>query len=159
MNLESHEVSDDRQYADYCLDNNGKSIHEQVEDVFRPSNCPFAYCPHTFMYCQSGQCPSSNATPEANSAQSCEMIKRKSCQEFRDTGLLLIINQFLHIFGWSIVVDVDGDELMYPARVKFRGFDNKTTAEAYVKVSKYMKSKANELFEEIMEKLTESAKK
>ena len=30
------------------------------------------------------------------------MTKEKSWQEFRDTGLVVIINQILHIFGWAI---------------------------------------------------------
>ena len=48
-----------------CDNANGEAKSGEIEDAFRTVNCPFAYCPHTFMYCQSGQCPSSNATPEA----------------------------------------------------------------------------------------------
>jgi len=30
-----------------------------IESIFRPDDCPFALCPHTFMYCSGGgQCPS-----------------------------------------------------------------------------------------------------
>lgn len=75
------------------------------------------------------------------------MVTRKTWQEFRDTGLLLLVNQFLHIFGWAIVVEVDGDKIVasYPARVRFRGFDNQSCSNAYKKVSKYMSENAAEL--------------
>lgn len=78
-----------------------------------------------------------------------EMVIRKSCKEFQRTGLLLFVNQFLHIFGWAIVVETNQDGLfMYPARVKYRGFDNKSVSEAYVKLSEYNKDNSTDLFEE-----------
>lgn len=81
-----------------------------------------------------------------------KMIERKRCEEFQETGLLLLVNQFLHIFGWAIVVQTDGDgSFMYPARVKFRGFDDKSTQEAYIRVSGYMKKESTKLLEESKE--------
>nr|DAJ71352.1 MAG TPA: hypothetical protein [Caudoviricetes sp.] len=48
----------------------------------------------------------------------------KSWDEFRNTGLVQITNQFLHIFGWALTYAKDGDELrVFPARVRYRGFD------------------------------------
>lgn len=88
------------------------------------------------------------------------MIDKKTWQEFRDTGLLLIINQFLHIFGWAIVVDykeydknIDSGIVkeVYPARVKFRGFDEKSTEESYIKISKYMNENSEKLLRESQE--------
>ena len=78
------------------------------------------------------------------------MITKKEWSEFRDTGLVLIINQILHIFGWALVFDIENDEIknVYPARVKFRGFDNQSTEEAYRKLSKYMLKNARELNDE-----------
>lgn len=78
------------------------------------------------------------------------MITKKEWSEFRGTGLLLYVNQILHVFGWAIVFDMDGDEIksVYPARVKFRGFDSKSVSNAYQKISKYMKDNASELLEE-----------
>jgi len=77
------------------------------------------------------------------------MITKKDWSEFRSTGLVTIINQILHIFGWSIVfeINIETDEIIsvFPARVKFRGFDNQDTTEAYRKISKYMLENANEL--------------
>jgi len=76
------------------------------------------------------------------------MIDKKTWQQFRDSGLLWWINMILHTFGWAIVVDVDGDGTIsnaYPARVKFRGFDEKSNDEGYQIVSKYLKENAEQL--------------
>jgi hypothetical protein len=78
-----------------------------------------------------------------------KMVTKKDWSEFRSTGLVTIINQILHIFGWAIVfeINIDTDEIVnvFPARVKFRGFDNQGTTEAYQKISKYMLDNASEL--------------
>lgn len=79
------------------------------------------------------------------------MVEKKGWQEFRNTGLLLIINQVLHIFGWAIVVELDDKREIitaYPARVKFRGFKDSDTEEAYKKVTNYMAENIEELQEE-----------
>lgn len=80
------------------------------------------------------------------------MVIKMDWNDLRDAGLLLIINQILHIFGWAIVIAIDEDTGKavdaYPARVKFRGFDEKSTEEAYIKVSEYMNKNASELLEE-----------
>ena len=78
------------------------------------------------------------------------MTKKRTWEEFRETGLLLIINQTLHIFGWAIVIEIkdDGNTEVYPARTKFRGFDTKRVSESYIKVSKYMKKNATKLLKE-----------
>lgn len=79
------------------------------------------------------------------------MVEKREWSEFRNTGLLLIINQLLHVFGWAIVYEFDNDKIVnvYPARVKFRGFDDKSTSEAYEKVTNYLKNNINELTEEV----------
>ena len=80
-----------------------------------------------------------------------KMIKRKTWQEFRETGLVVIINQILHIFGWAIVFDIDENgkvKSVYPARVKFRGFSDYSVSNAYKKLSKYMLNNAKELNDE-----------
>lgn len=81
-----------------------------------------------------------------------DMVDKKGWNEFRNTGLALIINQTLHIFGWALVFEVDEEsgevKNVYPARVKFRGFDNSDTDEAYKSVSKYMAENSDELLEE-----------
>jgi len=56
----------------------------------------------------------------------------------------------LHIFGWSIVVELEDKKIInaYPARVKFRGFSEENNTEGYRKVSKYMYENINEILEE-----------
>ena len=82
------------------------------------------------------------------------MITRKSWKEFRESGLLFITNQFLHIFGYDLVYNFDDNgeiEEVYPARVKFRGFGDKQIEEGYQKISKYMVDNAVELEKESRE--------
>lgn len=78
------------------------------------------------------------------------MVTKKEWLEFKNTGLLLIINQILHVFGWAIVFEMEGDEVksVYPARVKFRGFNEKSVSKSYEKISKYMKDNASILLDE-----------
>lgn len=68
------------------------------------------------------------------------VVKKQDWQSFRNTGLVVIINQILHIFGWSIVFDIKDDKILdvYPARVKFRGFREDAQQRAYTKISRYM---------------------
>ena len=81
------------------------------------------------------------------------MVNEKTWKEFRETGLLLIINQILHIFGWAIVFEFDNSELsrVYPARVKSRGFDDESIERSYLKVSEYMSQNHEELLKEAKE--------
>lgn len=78
------------------------------------------------------------------------MVTKKEWSEFRSTGLLLFINQILHVFGWAIVFEMDGEILksVYPARVKFRGFSNDSVTESYAKISDYLKENIEELANE-----------
>lgn len=81
------------------------------------------------------------------------MVRRKTWKDFKKTGLLWFINTILHAFGWAIVIEMEHKEIkdVYPARVKFRGFDEKSNAEGYQKLSKYIKDKGQDLYEESME--------
>ena len=82
------------------------------------------------------------------------MIDRKTWEEFRESGLLWWANQLLHTFEWAIVVEVNEDREItdsYPARVKFRGFDNENNTEGYIKVSNFMRDNAEELLKESKE--------
>ena len=81
------------------------------------------------------------------------MVKKKTWNEFKDSGLLWWINMLLHTFGWAIVCEIDKDEVtnVYPARVKFRGFGEESNSNGYIKVSEYMKNNADELLEESKE--------
>jgi cephalosporin-C deacetylase-like acetyl esterase len=90
------------------------------------------------------------------------MLEKKTWAEFQNTGLLLIVNQFLHIFGWAITVvcevgGVDGDgnvtEVIevYPARTDFRGFAPGDVTKAYQKITQYMKDNVDQLEKEVYE--------
>jgi hypothetical protein len=81
------------------------------------------------------------------------MVDRKSWQEFRDSGMLWWINMILHTFGWAICVDVEDGEIVdsYPARVKFRGFDEDRNTEGYQKVTRYLEDNVEQLSIEAFE--------
>ena len=84
-------------------------------------------------------------------------VTKKTWNEFRKTGLLLLVNQFLHLFGWAIVFDFetfnkkkDTGKIkeVYPARVKFRGFDPVTVGKSYIKITNYLKKNVDKLLTE-----------
>ena len=79
-----------------------------------------------------------------------EMVTEKSWEEFRNTGLLMFINQILHVFGWAIVVEIDEEKIqkVYPARVKFRGFSEDVISRNYIKISEWMNNNSDELLKE-----------
>lgn len=76
----------------------------------------------------------------------------KDWKEFRESGLLWFINSILHVFGWAIVIQMNSEtgEVIraYPARVRYRGFSEKSMERGYINVSKWMKDHGNELLEE-----------
>jgi len=79
------------------------------------------------------------------------MVEEKDIQEFMDSGMLWLVNSFLHVFGWAIVAETGDDGKfvrLFPARVKFRGFSESNNADGYIKVSKFMKDHAEELLKE-----------
>lgn len=80
-----------------------------------------------------------------------KMINRKEWKEFKDSGLLWWINTLLHTLGWAIVLEYDENKNIvnvYPARVKFRGFDERTNTEGYIKVSKFINENSEQLLNE-----------
>ena len=79
------------------------------------------------------------------------MVDRKDWSEFRNVGLLWWINMILHTFGWAIVYEFNDEQEIinvYPARVKFRGFNEQNNSKGYTKISKYMNNNALELLKE-----------
>jgi hypothetical protein len=76
-------------------------------------------------------------------------------KEFRETGLLLFVNQFLQIFGWSIFLEVDNETkeivTVYPARTKWRGFPEEKIAMAYSQVTEYLEKNITKLKHEAKE--------
>jgi hypothetical protein len=61
------------------------------------------------------------------------MAEEKSWKEFRDSKLLWWVNRSLHLFGWAIILEFENDEVVraYPAKCKFRGFDEKTEQDGF----------------------------
>lgn len=84
------------------------------------------------------------------------MLEEKAWEEFRETGLLMFVNFFLQIFGWSICIYYDKnketgelrDYRVYPARSKFRGFGVESQQRAFIKLSEWMDKAHKELLEE-----------
>ncbi len=76
--------------------------------------------------------------------------KKKTWKEFRESGLLLFVNTFLHIFGWVIVIEIDddGNERVYPARTSWRGFPEDSMTRAYQKLTKAMQEDLPQLLED-----------
>lgn len=82
-----------------------------------------------------------------------DVQERKTWDDFRANGLLFYINTILHFIGWAIVVEVDKETKLvtncYPARVKYRGFDEQSQDEEHAKVANYLADNAPNFPEEI----------
>ena len=81
------------------------------------------------------------------------MSEKKTWKEFKDTGLLWLINSLLHLFGWAICLEVNEGVVtdVFPVRVKFRGFSESDNTEGYKKISQYMRDNAEALLQEAKE--------
>lgn len=80
-----------------------------------------------------------------------QMLKKRAWSDFRNAGLLGFTNMILHMFGWALTIEMnDQGEIIsaYPARTKFRGFDESTTSDIYAKVSNYLAENSKVLAEE-----------
>lgn len=83
-----------------------------------------------------------------------QMVKKKTWKEFQESKLLWFANRTLHLFGWAIVLQVEeSGEIsdVYPARVRFRGFEYKDEADGFVGLTEYIKENIDELSEEALE--------
>lgn len=80
-----------------------------------------------------------------------EMVTRKTWEEFRNSRLLWWVNRSLHLFGWAIVLDIEGDKVtdVYPARVKFRGFSEANETEGFIGLTEHLKTTIDELTAEV----------
>jgi hypothetical protein len=76
-----------------------------------------------------------------------EMVTEKTWDEFRATGLGWWINNMLHLFGWSLVYVIEEGKTVrcFPARVKYRGFDERSQEDGFIRVTQYMVDTAEEL--------------
>lgn len=83
--------------------------------------------------------------PQSQTSLDMNNIEVKSWEEFRATGLLLIVNTILHCFGWVIVCTMDKGKVIdvNPARTKYRGFSYEDQAEAHTKLAEYLSNNAS----------------
>ena len=76
-------------------------------------------------------------------------------REFTESGLVLLVNQFLHIFGFCLSYDLDEKtgitSNLHICRTKFRGFSEASAMKAYKKISNYMLKNADTLKKEAEE--------
>lgn len=83
-----------------------------------------------------------------------KMVTKKTWKEFQEAKLLWWTNRILHTFGWAIVLECEDDGSVinaYPARVKFRGFDEKSEEKGFIGLTKYLKSNIKEIEKETKE--------
>lgn len=67
-------------------------------------------------------------------------VQIQPCEEFYQTGLLMFINSFLHIFGWAICYNPKR-KILHPAKVVYRGFSEGCQEKSYLKLTEYMAKK------------------
>lgn len=69
-------------------------------------------------------------------------MEKSNWNEFQNSGLLLFVNQLLHLFGWAIIFEQDQETKeitkVYPAKVKWKGFSNEDVYESYAKITKHV---------------------
>lgn len=78
-----------------------------------------------------------------------DMVDRREWAEFKRHGLLWLANRTLHLFGWAIVFTVEANGAItevYPARVKWRGFDDES--ETWPALAKWNRENAQALEDE-----------
>jgi hypothetical protein len=80
-------------------------------------------------------------------------VTKYPISSFVDTGLLVLVNSFLHVFGFALAYEKDEgkineDKGLMILRVPYRGFSEKSMSDAYVKISKFMANWNKELLEE-----------
>ena len=83
-----------------------------------------------------------------------ENVSPDNWDNFRKSGLLWYINQILHLFGWAIIVEIGEDKKVitcYPAKVKFRGFDEESNTEGYKKVTEHLSENITDLLKTVNE--------
>jgi hypothetical protein len=81
-------------------------------------------------------------------------MNEKTWEEFRESGLLWMLNRSLHIFGWAIVLVQEADGSIsraYPARVNYRGFSREAEESGFERITKYMKDNISSLEADIKE--------
>lgn len=76
-----------------------------------------------------------------------EMVKEITGKEFQESGMLWLVNSFLHTYGMAITIDTETGEIK-PAIVRFRGFSQKVNDVGYKRLTQYMIENAKELIKD-----------
>lgn len=87
-----------------------------------------------------------------------EYVKPISGKEFRESGMLWLVNSILHLFGMAITYDPETDKLE-AAIVKYRGFGEDANDRGYIRVTEYMKDNVLELLKDCEWRSTLNEKK
>ena len=82
-------------------------------------------------------------------------VQNVPLEQFLDSGLLPMVNEFLHIFGFALDYEMTAEGVpigntLFPVRTTLRGFSDKGFSEAsqeksYAKITRYMKEHADDL--------------
>jgi hypothetical protein len=79
-------------------------------------------------------------------------LVKVNTKTFVDTGLVWLVNRFLHLYGFAIAYDMNEEtgecSDFYVCRTIFRGFEEPFDSEGYERVARYMKENAAELYTE-----------
>lgn len=82
--------------------------------------------------------------------------RKHSWTEFREAGMLWLVNRMLHVFGWALVVEVDdatGEEYdAYPVRTEWRGFSPDREELGHTRVSEWIAKAGSAIAEETKRK-------
>lgn len=75
-------------------------------------------------------------------------IKKISGKEFKEAGMLWLVNSILHTFGMALTWNPETDEIE-PVITKFRGFEEKFNDQGYRALTEYMKDNAIDLMSDV----------
>lgn len=80
-------------------------------------------------------------------------VRACSWEEFRSSGLLWWVNRMLHLFGWAIVIELDGQTKdvarVFPARVTFMGFCEDSEDRGFLRLRSWMAANGPALQEHV----------
>lgn len=74
-------------------------------------------------------------------------MKKQSWEDFRLAGLLWYVNRILHVFGWTIVLEVNDDDTIadaWPSRTRWKGFSPELDAVNFDRMRQTMRDVGTE---------------
>lgn len=83
--------------------------------------------------------------------------KRKNWEEFEKSGLLWWVNRQLHLFGWNIELEFDGEQIIgaHPRKTNFeiRGYERCAENKGFARLSKYLSKNSKTMAKIFVESL------